>query len=187
MCIYIKVKIKISLNLISRWWTLPRYYKFWQPIAPAANPRDKIWLHSEDNCLIAVSTIWKDLTTQRGDSHSSVLKLQRVTTPKLFWLQLTQHSHSIRVGFWLLDPWHNKGQSQERFLIAQIVQQVSVVNEAQWRHTIKQNANKQHANKQALGAVPQPRSTGPSGPPLRGFCCCCCWSVTTSRVQNHSS
>jgi hypothetical protein len=34
----------------------------------------------------------------------------------LFLLQLTQHSHSMRLGFWWLDPWHNKGQSQEKFL-----------------------------------------------------------------------
>ena len=57
-----------------------------------------------------------------------------------------------------LIPSTAKVNHKKSFLIAQMAQQVSVANKSQWQHKIRQNANKQHANRQALGSVPQPRS-----------------------------
>ena len=77
---------------------------------------------------------------------------------------------------------------KQSFLIAQMAQQVSVTNKSQWQHKIRKNANKQHANGQALGSVPQPRSVGPSRPPLRAFCCCCCcYHIRTSQKMRREA
>jgi hypothetical protein len=59
-----------------------------------------------------------------------------------------------------LIPSTAKVNHKKSFLIAQMAQQVSVANKSQWQHKIRQNANKQHANRQALGIAPQPRSVG---------------------------